>query len=188
MDASDLIKTLRKILARRPSTYGLCTPLPTLHPCPREQTCTARGRCGSLFLHRIGLSPTLLAGLPAHCDKVKLGGPGRRHTDLPTQPLDRRRRRQHDVPPTQFLQHSADQGNGAVGHERSRQQPCCHIQPHYQKPPAPQFCILPNWGASNTTVHEVSNGVFCRRGSVLPHQECQGPRLPPAWPPGGSTN
>ena len=36
---------------------GLCTPLPTLHLWPRDQRCTARGRCGSLFLHRIGLSP-----------------------------------------------------------------------------------------------------------------------------------
>jgi hypothetical protein len=37
---------------------GLCTPLPTLHcrPCGRQRT--ARGRCGSLLLHRNGLSPS----------------------------------------------------------------------------------------------------------------------------------
>jgi hypothetical protein len=37
----------------RGSVAGLCTPLPTLRHCWR----TARGRCGSLFLHRGGLSP-----------------------------------------------------------------------------------------------------------------------------------
>ena len=47
--------------------------------------------------------------------------------DLSAQPLDRRRRRQHDVPPTQLFQHGAHQGNWAVGHERGRQQPCRHI-------------------------------------------------------------
>ena len=37
----------------RGSMGGLCTPLPTLRHCWR----TARGRCGSLLLHRRGLSP-----------------------------------------------------------------------------------------------------------------------------------
>jgi hypothetical protein len=37
----------------RGSMAGLCTPLPMLRHCWR----TARGRCGSLLLHRRGLSP-----------------------------------------------------------------------------------------------------------------------------------
>jgi hypothetical protein len=41
----------------RGSMAGLCTPLPTLRPYPRWHRRTARGRCGSLFLHRGGLSP-----------------------------------------------------------------------------------------------------------------------------------
>ena len=40
------------------SMAGLCTPLPTLRPHPRGSLRTARGRCGSLFLHRKGLSPS----------------------------------------------------------------------------------------------------------------------------------
>src|SRR6266852_6798412 len=36
---------------------GLCAPLPTLHPRPPGRRRTARGRCGSLLLHRSGLSP-----------------------------------------------------------------------------------------------------------------------------------
>ena len=36
---------------------GLCSPLPTLRRCPRGHLRTARGRCGSLRLHRSGLSP-----------------------------------------------------------------------------------------------------------------------------------
>jgi hypothetical protein len=42
----------------RGSVAGLCPPLPTLHRWPRGQRCTARGRCGSLLLHRVGLPPT----------------------------------------------------------------------------------------------------------------------------------
>src|SRR5208337_5694554 len=42
----------------RGSMAGLHVPLPTLHPCPRGQRCTARGRRGSLLLRRIGLAPT----------------------------------------------------------------------------------------------------------------------------------
>src|SRR5688572_32254183 len=36
---------------------GLHDPLPTLRRYPRGCRRTARGRCGSLFLHRSGLSP-----------------------------------------------------------------------------------------------------------------------------------
>lgn len=42
----------------RGSMAGLCTPLPTLRRHPRGGLRTARGRCGSLFLHRNGLSPS----------------------------------------------------------------------------------------------------------------------------------
>jgi len=41
----------------RGSMAGLCVPLPTLRPCPCGQRRTARGRCGSLLLHRSGLAP-----------------------------------------------------------------------------------------------------------------------------------
>src|SRR5919199_1120032 len=37
---------------------GLQVPLPTLRTCPREHVRTARGRCGSLLLHRDGLAPS----------------------------------------------------------------------------------------------------------------------------------
>src|SRR3989440_5074708 len=36
---------------------GLCPPLPTLRRRPRGRQRTARGRCGSLHLHRSGLAP-----------------------------------------------------------------------------------------------------------------------------------
>lgn len=36
---------------------GLYAPLPTLRPRPRGRRRTARGRCGSLLLHRSGLPP-----------------------------------------------------------------------------------------------------------------------------------
>jgi len=36
---------------------GLHVPLPTLRRHPRGCLRTARGRCGSLFLHRSGLAP-----------------------------------------------------------------------------------------------------------------------------------
>jgi len=39
------------------SMAGLCTPLPTLRLHPRGCRRTARGQCGSLLLHRSGLSP-----------------------------------------------------------------------------------------------------------------------------------
>jgi len=41
----------------RGSMAGLCTPLPTLRRHPHGCLRTARGRCGSLFLHRSGLPP-----------------------------------------------------------------------------------------------------------------------------------
>ena len=42
--------------AHRGSMAGLCAPLPTLRPRPRERVRTARGRCGLLLLHRSGLT------------------------------------------------------------------------------------------------------------------------------------
>src|SRR6266481_5129313 len=41
----------------RGSMAGLCPPLPTLRRRPRGRQHTARGRCGSLLLHRSGLAP-----------------------------------------------------------------------------------------------------------------------------------
>jgi len=41
----------------RGSMAGLYVPLPTLRRHPRGCLRTARGRCGSLFLHRSGLAP-----------------------------------------------------------------------------------------------------------------------------------
>src|SRR5215472_754231 len=41
----------------RRSQPGLYTPLSTLRVTPRGATCMTRGRCGSLPLHRSGLSP-----------------------------------------------------------------------------------------------------------------------------------
>ena len=41
----------------RGSMAGLCVPLPTLRRHPRGCLRTARGRCGSLYLHRSGLAP-----------------------------------------------------------------------------------------------------------------------------------
>ena len=43
--------------AFRGSMAGLCAPLPTLRAGPHGPTRTARGRCGSLLLHRSGLPP-----------------------------------------------------------------------------------------------------------------------------------
>src|SRR5262249_25673463 len=42
----------------RGSMAGLCTPLPTLRLYLHRHLRTAWGRCGSLFLHRKGLSPS----------------------------------------------------------------------------------------------------------------------------------
>src|SRR5206468_3927443 len=44
-------------LSFRGSMAGLCPPLPTLRRRPRGRQRTARGRCGSLLLHRSGLAP-----------------------------------------------------------------------------------------------------------------------------------
>src|SRR5207253_1978584 len=43
----------------RGSMAGLCPPLPTLHRRPYGRQRTARGRCGSLLLHRSGLAPPI---------------------------------------------------------------------------------------------------------------------------------
>ena len=48
----------RNNLDFRGSMAGLCPPLPTLHRHPRGRRRTARGRCGSLLLHRSGLAPS----------------------------------------------------------------------------------------------------------------------------------
>jgi hypothetical protein len=40
----------------RGSMAGLCGPLPTLHPWPRGQRCTAWGRCGSYSFTVVGTS------------------------------------------------------------------------------------------------------------------------------------
>jgi len=51
----------------RGSIARLHVPLSTLHPRPRERRRMTRGRCGSLFLHRMGLSPlTPCRFIPAH--------------------------------------------------------------------------------------------------------------------------
>jgi hypothetical protein len=42
----------------RGSMAGLCVPLSTLRRTPRGAPRMTRGRCGSLLLHRVGLSPT----------------------------------------------------------------------------------------------------------------------------------
>jgi len=48
----------------RRSMAGLRTPLPTLRPGPRGPARTARGRCGSLLLHRGGLAPPISCRSP----------------------------------------------------------------------------------------------------------------------------
>ena len=56
----------------RGSMARLYVPLPTLRRHPHGCLRTAWGRCGSLFLHRGGLAPLLLAGFPAHlCKNAK---------------------------------------------------------------------------------------------------------------------
>src|SRR3954451_8144120 len=55
----------------RGSMAGLHVPLPTLHPCPRGQRCTAWGRRGSLLLRRIGLSPTAPCRSPGALNRVQ---------------------------------------------------------------------------------------------------------------------
>jgi hypothetical protein len=54
----------------RGSMAGLRPPLPTLRRRPRGHRRTARGRCGSLLLHRIGLSPTTPRRSPGARDSL----------------------------------------------------------------------------------------------------------------------
>lgn len=58
----------------RSSMAGLCTPLPTLRRHPHGCLRTARGRCGSLLLHRSGLPPPTPCRSPG-APTVMLGGP-----------------------------------------------------------------------------------------------------------------
>src|SRR6185503_897512 len=53
----------------RGSMAGLCSPLPTLRRHPRERLRTARGRCGSLLLHREGLAPSTSCRFPRRTPK-----------------------------------------------------------------------------------------------------------------------
>jgi len=52
------------------SMAGLCAPLPTLRCRLRRRPRTARGRCGSLLLHRIGLAPTTHCRSPGALRKI----------------------------------------------------------------------------------------------------------------------
>src|SRR5262249_31103086 len=54
----------------RGSMAGLCAPLPTLRCRLRRRPRTARGRCGSLLLHRIGLAPTTRCRSPSALRKI----------------------------------------------------------------------------------------------------------------------
>ena len=58
----------------RGSMAGLHVPLPTLRrrPCKRQRT--ARGRCGSLPLHRVGLAPTTPCRSPGALRILSRGG------------------------------------------------------------------------------------------------------------------
>ena len=67
----------------RGSMAGLCAPLPTLRPCPRGQTRTAQGRCGSLLLHRDGLSPSIPCRSPGAVGNYFLDEVGRSPHVLP---------------------------------------------------------------------------------------------------------
>src|SRR5262249_41100031 len=69
----------------RGSMAGLCAPLPTLRCRPSRRQRTARGRCGSLLLHRIGLAPPTPCRSPgalrvSHAQPHKVA---RRCPDLP---------------------------------------------------------------------------------------------------------
>ena len=54
----------------RGSMAGLCAPLPTLRRRPRGRPRTARGRCGSLLLHRVGLAPSTPCRSPGALRKI----------------------------------------------------------------------------------------------------------------------
>jgi len=72
----------------RGSMAGLCVPLPTLRRCPRGQLRTARGRCGSLLLHRSRLAlPTLCRSPGARAAKCNPGWGGGAYRDHSTPPL-----------------------------------------------------------------------------------------------------
>jgi hypothetical protein len=49
---------------------GLCAPLPTLRRRPYGRPRTARGRCGSLLRHRVGLAPTTRCRSPGALRKI----------------------------------------------------------------------------------------------------------------------
>lgn len=69
----------------RGSMPGLCAPLPKLRRHPRGCPRTARGRCGSLFLHRSGLppptpcrspgAPTVMLGRARRLERESICGP-----------------------------------------------------------------------------------------------------------------
>ena len=61
--------------AHRGSMAGLCAPLPTLRPRPRERVRTARGRCGLLLLHRSGLAPLTPCRSPGALACARLSKP-----------------------------------------------------------------------------------------------------------------
>ena len=52
---------------------GLCTPLPTLRRRPCRRMRTARGRCGSLLLHRKGLPPSTPCRSPGALRNPSMG-------------------------------------------------------------------------------------------------------------------
>ena len=57
----------------RGSMAGLCAPLPTLRRRPYGRPRTARGRCGSLLRHRVGLAPTTRCRSPGALRKFLFG-------------------------------------------------------------------------------------------------------------------
>ncbi len=61
--------------AHRGSMAGLCAPLPTLRPRPRERVRTARGGCGLLLLHRSGLAPLTPCRSPGALACARLSKP-----------------------------------------------------------------------------------------------------------------
>jgi hypothetical protein len=54
----------------RGSMAGLCAPLPTLRRRPYGRQRTARGQCGSLLRHRVGLAPTTRCRSPGALRKI----------------------------------------------------------------------------------------------------------------------
>jgi hypothetical protein len=73
----------------RGSMAGLCAPLPTPRCRLRRRPRTARGRCGSLLLHRIGLAPTTHCRSPGALQKIldtTQAEAGRAHRPPPAAP------------------------------------------------------------------------------------------------------